>query len=73
MKLLVDANLSWRLTKILENEFAGIKHVEQTDLPIPATDIQIWDFARSNGYIILTNDEDFLNLLLQKGSDPPYR
>lgn len=71
IKLLLDANLSWRLTRILGKEdFDEIAHVDFIDLPVPAKDIEIWEWAKTNGYCILTNDEDFLNLLIQKGFPP---
>jgi predicted nuclease of predicted toxin-antitoxin system len=39
-------------------------------LQIPATDIQIWEYAQSNESIIVTNDADFINLLNLKGFPP---
>lgn len=70
MKILLDANLSWRLVISLNATFPNILHVERTGLPIPANDTSIWDWAKINGYIIITNDEDFLNLSIQKGFPP---
>jgi predicted nuclease of predicted toxin-antitoxin system len=46
MKLLIDANLSYRLSKRLSHLFEDVLHVEQTNLPIPATDIEIWLWAK---------------------------
>ena len=70
MKLLLDANLSWRLTKLLKEYCDEIIHVDNTPLPHPAKDSDIWKYAKSNDYIIITNDEDYLNLLLSKGFPP---
>ena len=70
MKMLLDANLSWRLVRLLEPVIPGILHVTQTELPIPASDILIWQWAKTNDYTIITNDEDFFNLLLAKGYPP---
>ena len=70
MKILIDANLSWRLVKLLIPTFPSIIHVERTGLPIPADDAMIWEWAKANDYIIVTNDEDFLNLSIQKGHPP---
>ena len=70
MKILIDANISWRLVKLLNAAFSEILHVERTGLPIPADDIVIWDWAKQNDYIIVTNDEDFLNLSIQNGFPP---
>ncbi len=38
MNLLFDANLSWRLPKLLSAIFPKCQHVEQIDLPFPAKD-----------------------------------
>ena len=70
MKILIDANLSWRLVKLLNPAFSDIIHVERTGLPIPADDTLIWDWAKTNDYVIVTNDEDFLNFSIQKGYPP---
>ena len=70
MKLLLDANLSWRLTSILSEQFGECIHVNQTVLPKPAKDTEIWDFAAENGYMIVTQDSDFLNIFETKGYPP---
>lgn len=38
MKLLLDANLSWRLANQLKLHFTSCIHVEDTGMKIPATD-----------------------------------
>ena len=70
MKLLLDANLSWRLTPLLSEQFGECIHVNQTILPKPAKDSEIWNYARANGYIIITQDSDFLNFFETKGYPP---
>ncbi|MEW5799762.1 MAG: DUF5615 family PIN-like protein [Bacteroidota bacterium] len=70
MKLLLDANLSWRLINYLESYFPESQHVRDISLQYPASDVAIWAFARENNFVIVTNDEDFLHLLLQKGFPP---
>jgi predicted nuclease of predicted toxin-antitoxin system len=70
VKLLLDANLSWRLVKRLSTNFASVEHVNKTGLPVPADDKDIWDWALENDFIIVTNDEDFSNLLLMRGFPP---
>ncbi|MBI3258256.1 MAG: DUF5615 family PIN-like protein [Ignavibacteriae bacterium] len=69
MKLLIDANISWRIAKILAPVFEII-HIDKTNLHQPATDNQIWNYAKINDMIIVTNDEDFLNLSLLYGFPP---
>lgn len=71
MKLLLDANLSYRLVKKLQGTFSACLHVTQTGLPIPAQDIDIWMWAKRNGYtLVVSNDEDFLHLLERLGPPP---
>ena len=62
MKLLLDANISWRLTELIKDIFPGSVHVDKVELNIPAKDIEIWNFAKENDFIILTNDDDFFEL-----------
>jgi predicted nuclease of predicted toxin-antitoxin system len=70
MKLLLDANVSWRSTKVLSEHFGECVHVNNTALPKPAKDTEIWKYAAENGYAIITRDSDFLNLFLAKGFPP---
>lgn len=35
-----------------------------------ASDFTIWDFAKEKGFVIVTNDEDFINLLNLFGPPP---
>jgi predicted nuclease of predicted toxin-antitoxin system len=70
MKLLLDANLSWRLSALLSEQYGECIHVNNTNLPKPAKDTEIWDYARTNGFIIVTQDSDFLNLFETRGFPP---
>lgn len=70
MKLLLDANLSHRLTSKLLSYFEECYHVDYIGLVLPAQDIEIWNFAKQNNLIIVTNDSDFYYLLNQKGFPP---
>jgi predicted nuclease of predicted toxin-antitoxin system len=71
MKILLDANLSFRLVKKLADLSTECLHVTRTGLPIPASDVAIWDWAKKNGYLILvSNDEDF-RFLLERFGGPP--
>jgi len=45
--------------------------VERTGLPIPASDIEIFNWAKTNDFILLlTRDEDFIQIVEQKGFPP---
>ena len=70
MKLLLDANLSWRLTVKLKSHFEDCLHVDRIGLNIPVRDSEIWDYALTNQLIIVTNDDDFLNFANIKGFPP---
>ena len=70
MKLLLDENISWRLIKKLSLNFADIIHVNSLNIDQPASDIFIWNYAKTNGYTIVTKDDDFEKIVLLKKSSP---
>jgi predicted nuclease of predicted toxin-antitoxin system len=70
MKLLLDANISWKLINTLAPVFGECKHVDLIGLTVPGEDKDIWNYALENGYIIITKDNDFLDLLEIKGFPP---
>lgn len=70
MNLLLDANISWRLTTLFEEHFLACYHVDNIDLTVPAKDDDIWKYAKEKNLIIVTNDEDFLNLINLRGFPP---
>lgn len=70
MKLLLDANISWRLIPGLKKHFTDCIHVEATSLDKPAKDIDIWNFAKANNYIIITVDTDFIHFITLYGFPP---
>jgi len=69
-KLLIDANLSWRLVRLLNAEFPDITHISETALPESVSDVIIWDYARQHGFSIVTNDDDFYLLAMAKNFPP---
>ena len=70
MKILLDANISWKLINRLKPVFGECAHVDLIGLDVPAEDIDIWDYALDNGYIIITKDNDFVDLLELNGFPP---
>ena len=70
MKLLFDAQLSFKLVKKLSAPFPNSLHVSQTGMPQPASDIAIWQFARNHDFTIVTYDEDYYDFLNLYGSPP---
>jgi predicted nuclease of predicted toxin-antitoxin system len=70
MKILFDANISWKLVDKLKPVFGECAHVDLIGLDVPAEDIDIWNYALDNGYIIITKDNDFVDLLELNGFPP---
>lgn len=70
MPILLDANLSWRLIEKLKPFFEKVEHVDYIDLKQPAKDFEIWNYAKQNNTIIITNDDDFSILSALKGFPP---
>jgi len=58
MKLLFDQNLSWRFPKKLANLYPDSQHIREVGL-IKSQDIEIWSYAKVNGFVIATKDLDF--------------
>jgi predicted nuclease of predicted toxin-antitoxin system len=58
VKLLFDENLSPRLPRVLTSEYPDSAHVRDVGL-LGATDVQIWEFARLHGFVIVSKDTDF--------------
>jgi predicted nuclease of predicted toxin-antitoxin system len=58
VKLLFDQNLSHFLVGRLDDLFPGSVHVRDVGLK-EADDVEVWDYAKSNGLIIVSKDSDF--------------
>lgn len=69
MKLLFDQNVSPHLVRSLADLFPGSSHVQSVGLDF-ASDDHVWEYARLQGFIIVTKDEDFNNLSVLRGSPP---
>ncbi len=70
MKLLFDANISYRIVKKLQSDFPNALHVSRSGLVPPIEDRDIWQFAKRHNYIVVTFDEDFYDLLNIFGAPP---
>ena len=68
-RFLLDENLSPRLISGLADVFPGSVHVRDVQLK-GKSDEQIWSFAASNDYTIVTKDDDFRALSLLRGAPP---
>jgi predicted nuclease of predicted toxin-antitoxin system len=69
MKLLFDQNLSSRLVSRLADICPDGSHVSLAGLD-RASDDQVWDYARANGYTIVTKDSDFNERSVLRGFPP---
>ncbi|MBX7046248.1 MAG: DUF5615 family PIN-like protein [Ignavibacteria bacterium] len=67
MKLLFDANISYRIVKKVIDVFPASEHVNKAELE-NKKDITIWNYAKHNGFSIVTFDEDFNELSILKGT-----
>ena len=63
MRLLLDENLSRRLVPCLQNAYPGSSQVVLLGLE-SATDAEVWQFAKDEGFVIVTRDADFEELSL---------
>jgi len=69
VKLLLDQNLSRRLLPALAPLFPGSSQVQLLDLAT-ATDNDLWLFAKTNGFAIVTKDSDFVEISALHGYPP---
>ena len=69
MKLLFDQNLSRKLVTRLADIFPDASHVQFHGLT-DADDSKIWEFAKIEGFCIVTQDADFAERSHLYGSPP---
>ena len=69
MKLLFDQNISFRLPEKIHSIFPRSKQVKEAGLE-NAPDTEIWNYAKANGFAIVTFDADFADIANIKGNPP---
>jgi predicted nuclease of predicted toxin-antitoxin system len=69
MKLLFDQNLSWRLPQKLADLYPDSQHIREAGMK-ESEDIDIWEYAKANGFVIVTKDSDFQQRSLLFGHPP---
>lgn len=70
MKLLIDQNISHRLKAKISSAFPNVLHVKDLGL-MDSSDLVIFETARREKFnAVLTLDEDFHNLVLERGIPP---
>ncbi len=71
MKLLLDENLSDRIIHRIIDLYPGSQHVKT--LALANTDDEvIWDYAKANGFVIVSKDADFHQRSLLYGHPPKF-
>lgn len=71
MKLLFDENLSVRLPVVLGDVYPGSAHVHSCGLG-GTDDSAIWQYAKDNGYTIVSKDSDFQERSILQGQPPKF-
>jgi predicted nuclease of predicted toxin-antitoxin system len=71
MKFLFDQNLSPRLPHTLADLYPESLHVRDAGLR-DAPDSEIWEFARREGFMIVSKDSDFQHRSILFGSPPKF-
>jgi predicted nuclease of predicted toxin-antitoxin system len=66
---LLDENLSRRLIGRLADLFPGSVHVSSEEL-LQASDLAVWEYAKSFGFSIVTADADFYEQGITLGAPP---
>jgi hypothetical protein len=61
MKLLFDQNISFKLCRSLANLFPDSNHIRLVELA-SATDRVLWEYAKANGFTLLSLDSDFAEM-----------
>jgi predicted nuclease of predicted toxin-antitoxin system len=69
MKLLFDQNLSFKLVRRVWKLFPASSQVRLLGLD-RADDNTVWEYARRNGYVLVTQDVDYSNLSALRGYPP---
>jgi len=69
MRFLFDQNISHRILKFLPDKYLDSTTVKKEGL-INSLDREIWEYAKKNGYVIVTQDSDFNDLNLLYGFPP---
>lgn len=69
MRLLFDENLSPKMPGLLSKHFPGSAHVRDCGL-LGREDGDVWDYAKAQGYAIISKDADFQQRSLLYGHPP---
>ena len=71
MKLLLDENLSDRIIQRILDLYADSEHIKTLGL-INTDDAVIWEYAKTNSFVIVSKDSDFHQRSLLYGHPPKF-
>ncbi len=71
MKLLLDENLSDRIIHRIVDLYPNSEHVKTLGL-INTDDALIWEYAKINGFVVVSKDSDFHQRSLLYGHPPKF-
>ncbi len=71
MKLLLDENLSNRIIHRIVDLYPDSEHVKTLGM-INTDDAVIWEYAKANGFVIVSKDSDFHQRSLLYGHPPKF-
>ena len=71
MKLLFDENLSFKLPQLVRAVFPDSEHVRHVGMK-GCGDEEIWEYAKRNGFTIISKDKDFFQRALLYGAPPKF-
>jgi predicted nuclease of predicted toxin-antitoxin system len=71
VKLLLDENLSDRLIHRIVDLYPDSEHVKTLGL-LNTDDVVIWEYAKTNGFVIVSKDSDFHQRSLLYGYPPKF-
>ena len=69
MRLLLDENLPRRLLASVSADFPGSVHVDAIGLS-SSSDEGLWDYAKENGFTLVSKDADFRQMSFLRGFPP---
>jgi predicted nuclease of predicted toxin-antitoxin system len=58
------------MLKILTLHFSEVVHASKLKINQPADDISIWNYAKKNGFTIVSKDDDFEKIVLLRKAPP---
>jgi len=69
MKLLLDENLSRRTIPFIQDIYPNSTQISLLNME-HYSDIEIWKFAKTQKYVIVTKDSDFIDMSILYGQPP---